>query len=134
MIVVIGVVLVLVTGIVAGTTNSLSKADASQFRTTAVSYAQEGVELTRALRDRGWEAFEPMGTVPTTYCVGTDGVFTPAAPTCVTPNIQNEYIRKITLQYITTGVAPKMSVTVVVTWGNKVENSVELLTYLTKWR
>ncbi len=129
MIVVIGVVVVLATGIIAGTSISLSRGQGSQNRAMATTYAQEGIELARQLRDEGWTAFAAMGTAPTVYCVGADGAFLQASPSC-TPNISNLFTRSVTLALS----GPDMSVDVLVTWGANASGKVELKTTLTHWR
>jgi len=66
MIVVIGVVVLLTTGIVVGTTTSLSRSETSETRSQALSYAQEGIELARGLRDAGWNTFTALGNPQST--------------------------------------------------------------------
>lgn len=136
MIVVIGVVIILVTGIIAGTSASLSRANDSELRSSAIRYAQEGIELARQMRDSGWTAFAALGAAPTTYCVGDDAVFTPSVGSCSTPNINNLYVRSITLRLVAPGdpTQTKVTVDVVVTWGGSTANNVELKTDLTQWR
>lgn len=131
MIVVIGVVVLLTTGIIAGTSASLSRTSDSQLRSAAVRYAQEGIELSRSIRDDGWNAFAALGQVPSTYCVGDDTAFTATTSTCSTPNINNVYARSVTLTLTT---PTSMSVDVVVNWGASSNNKVELKTDLTQWR
>ena len=55
MVVVIGVVVLLAVGIIAGTTASLSATENAQTRSNALKFASEGIERTRELRDAGWE-------------------------------------------------------------------------------
>lgn len=145
MVVVIGVVILLATGIIAGTSATLARTQSNQLRSTALQYAQEGTEQVRALRDAGWNTFAPMGstadvppaTSPTKYCVGDDGVFQPTAVAC-TPNVHGKFARTITLALINPGdpVNMYMSVDVVVSWGDLTNpnNSVELKTDLTQWK
>lgn len=122
MIVIIGMVVLLATGIVAGTTVSLSSSKTSQVRSQALSYAQAGIELARATRDDGWPAFSAMGNPPST----------------TVSNIDNTFTRSVTLELTTIGTppTPTMKVTSQVTWGDTTNplNKVELTTYLTQWR
>lgn len=137
MIVVIGMVVLLTTGIVAGTTASLSRSETSQVRSNALSFAQEGIELARKTRDSGWDAFALMGESETTYCVGSDGAW--GASPCTVPNIDNKFTRSITLKLIPIPAKPtmkEMNVTSRVAWGDTTNssNAVQLTTYLTGWK
>lgn len=138
MIVVVGMVVLLVMGIVAGTTVALGRTQTVQMRSAAVKYAQEGIELTRSLRDTGWDMFAAMGTVESMYCTGDDGVFTLTATSCSDPNVHDVYTRTIILRLLPASGASveKMSVTVVVAWGDitNPSNSVSLVTHLTQWQ
>jgi Tfp pilus assembly protein PilV len=129
MIVVIGMVVLLTTGIIAGTTASLSRTETSRVRSVALSHAQAGIELTRAMRDNGWAAFAAKGSRPTTYCVGD---FTTVAPCPV--NIDSKFTRSVTLELTTIGSPPTstMKVTSQVVWDPS--NAVQLTTYLTQWK
>ena len=123
MIVIIGIVVLLATGIVAGTTVSLSRSKTSQVRSQALSIAQAGIELARATRDTGWEAFAALGD-PQSTTVST---------------IDNTFTRSVTLQLIPIPAVPtmeEMKVTSRVAWGDtsNPSNAVELTTYLTQWR
>lgn len=119
MIVVIGMVVLLTTGIVAGTTASLSRSETSQVRSQALSYAQAGIELARGLRDNGWAAFAALGS-PSSTTVSTLGTLT----------------RSVTFQLTTVSGVSTMKVTSRVAWGDtsNPSNAVELTTYLTQWR
>lgn len=133
MIVVVGMVVLLTTGIVAGTTISLSRSETSKIRSSALTFAQAGIELARGQRDNGWDAFEAMGTPSSTiYCVGSNGAF--VKETCTT-NIDNRFTRSVTLEFTP---ASGMKVTSRVVWGDTTNptntNTVQLITYLTQWR
>jgi len=138
MVVVIGMVVLLVTGIVAGTTVSLRRSETSQRRSNALSFAQEGIELARKTRDSGWTAFALLGSSETTYCVGSDGLWNPSSP--CSPNIDNKFTRSIMLHIIpipdTDPPMDEMKVTSRVAWGDTTNplNTVHLITYLTGWK
>jgi type II secretory pathway pseudopilin PulG len=133
MIVIVGMVVLLMTGIVAGTTVSLSRSETSQVRSVALSHAQSGIELARAKRDSGWAAFALLGTSPTTYCVGADGVFNTGLCTI---NMDGKYIRSVSLQLTAVSLVSTMKVTSRVVWGDTANpsNAVQLTTYLTEWK
>lgn len=119
MIVVIGMVVLLTTGIIAGTTLSLSRSEASRTRSQALSYAQAGIELARATRDNGWAAFAAMGNPPSTTVSNIDSTFT----------------RSVTFQLTTVSGVSTMKVTSRVVWGDTTNPSaVQLITYLTQWK
>jgi type II secretory pathway pseudopilin PulG len=137
MVVVIGMVILLTTGIVTGTTISLNRSKTSQYQTKALAYAQEGIEFARSTRDAGWTAFAAMGSASgTIYCVGSANppVFVTGA--CSAPNISNFMTRNITFQLTTVSGVSTMKVTSQVTWGDtsNTSNAVQLTTYLTQWR
>lgn len=138
MIVIVGVVVLLVTGIVAATTASLSVTNSNAARSSAIQYAQEGIELARAQRDVGWNSFALLGTPRQSYCVGSNNEFQPTAIMCDYINVGNQFIRTITLELINPGdpTQVKMTVDVVVSWGDTTNpnNNVELKTDLTQWR
>jgi type II secretory pathway pseudopilin PulG len=134
MIVLIGMVVLLTTGIVAGTTVSLSRSHLSQSRTSALALAQSGIELARGIRDNGWGAFEEMGKPGSkTYCVGLTGNFVEGM--CTGFNIDNKFMRSITLKSTTISGVSTIKVTSHVSWADTTNpaNSMELITYLTPW-
>ncbi len=135
MVVVIGVVMLLVTGIVSGMTSSLARTKTVSQRSSAIKYAQQGIELTRAQRDAGWSTFAALGSVQRVYCVGSDGAFTLSGGSCSVPNIEGLFVRSVTL-YLPPATPTKMSVKVIVSWGDtsRPENTVTFDTYLTKWQ
>ena len=57
-IVVLGIVVLLVTGLIAGTTSSLRSVQAGRTRSQALKYAEEGIDVVRNLRNNeGWSTF-----------------------------------------------------------------------------
>ncbi len=137
MIVIVGMVVLLATGVVVGTTVSLSRSETSKVRSNAAAYAQSGIELARALRDTSWDAFAALGT-PTanTYCVGSDGSFGQAQISCTAFNIDNTYVRSLTLELTIVSGVPTVKVTSKVSWGDvsNPANAIQLMTYLTQWK
>lgn len=131
MIVVIGVVVVLATGIIAGTSSSLARTQGNQARSSALQYAQEGIEYARQKRDAGWTSFAGLleGTQSITYCVDSNNMWT--APPCAV-NIASVYTRSITLSLADGNIL----IDVIVVWGDQSQpdNNVELKTTLTQWK
>ncbi|MCX6792391.1 MAG: hypothetical protein NT149_05145 [Candidatus Gottesmanbacteria bacterium] len=136
MIVIVGMVVLLVTGIVAGTTASLSRSETSQTRSSALSFAQAGIELARGIRDNGWNTFVTMGSSGgAKYCVNSNSPPEWTESETCTPNIDSKFTRSVTLELTP---ASGMKVTSKVAWGDTTDplnkNKVELTTYLTQWK
>ena len=129
-IIVIAIVIILTTGIIAGTTTTLGANNASRLHTNGLQYAQEGIEIARNIRDKGWDEFAPLGDPEHKYCVGSDHVFQLATGDCPT-NINNTpYARSIILKLTNNPDGySSMNVDVIVDWG---ANNVTLTTDLTQ--
>ncbi|MDP1722704.1 MAG: hypothetical protein Q8L37_05840 [Candidatus Gottesmanbacteria bacterium] len=132
-VVAIGVVVLLVTGLIFGTSVTLKASQYGKARSQAVQYAQEAIEVTRNLRDSGWTTFFTYGGVsPLSWCLNKAGVWTAMSGSCST-NIDTVYTRTVTLTWIE--IDKKMKVDVVVSWidGNKTF-TVPVTTYFTQWK
>ena len=129
-VVVVGVVVLLVTGLIAGTTASLRSAQSGRTRTQAVSYAQEGIEIVRGIRDQSWDTFQGYGG---SYCLDSAHALTPNSGTCsvniTTP--EGSFTRSVSFDWQ----SPKMVVTTTVSYTEgEGEKDVTLVTYFTQWR
>lgn len=124
-VVTLGVVVLLVTGLVIGTTSALKYAQSSRARSTATQYAAEGLELARHERDAGWSAFARSGV----FCVGPTGVI-PTEPCAV---LDSQYTRTLTYTYdaITTTVVVESEVSWIEGGEKKV---ITLQTTFTNWK
>jgi type II secretory pathway pseudopilin PulG len=131
-IVVIGVVVLLVTGLIAGTTTSMRTTRISRTRSQAVKYAQEGLEIVRTLRDTNWGAFALLAGL---QCLGSDGQFTTGGGTC-DPNIatgEEVFTRSVNFSWNPT--YNRMEVTVMVDYPDETKVSpITLTTYFTQWK
>ncbi len=130
-VVAIGVVVLLVTGLIFGTSVTLKASQYGKARSQAVQYAQEAVEIARGLRDSGWTTFLAYGDVaPRTWCLSKAGVWTAMSGAC-TANIDSVYTRTVTFTWID----PNMKGDIVVSWadGNKTY-TVPITTYFTQWK
>jgi type II secretory pathway pseudopilin PulG len=72
----VAVVIILITGIVAGTTSSLRASAYARARSEATKLVQQGMEIARNDRDQGWSDFadldlDPVAGTRTYYCVGS---------------------------------------------------------------
>lgn len=130
-IVAIGVVVLLVTGLIVGTSVSLKASQYGKMRSLGTQYAREAVEATRNLRDSGWDTFAAYGGVtPISWCLNKAGEWSQMVGVCL-PNIDSFYVRMVTLTWDD----PRMKVDVVVTWvdGAKTYSS-SLSTFFTQWK
>lgn len=130
-VVAIGVVVLLVTGLVIGTSVTLKASQYGKARSQAVQYAQEAVEIARNVRDSGWTTFIAYGGVtPVSWCLDKSGVWTAMSDSC-SPNIDNFYTRKVTVTWID----PKMKVEVQVSWTDGAKTYSSLVsTFFTQWK
>lgn len=132
-VVAIGVVVLLVTGLIFGTSITLKASQYGKARSQAIQYAEEAIEMTRTLRDSGWTTFLTYGAVtPRSWCLSKSGAWTAMSGSC-TVNIDNVYTRTVTFTW--DEIATKMQVDVAVSWtdGNKTY-SVPITTYVTQWK
>jgi len=127
-VVAIGVVIMLVTGLIVGTTVALKNSRLARNRSTANKYAQEGIELARGLRDRGWIGFQARDGL---YCLGDDSIFPDTPSASCTINIGTAFTRSVSFNWQD----PRMETVVTVSWytGTQTVSSV-LKTYFTQWK
>lgn len=128
-VIVVGIVLIMISVLVSGTVTSLKSSNFSAQKSQSIKFAQEGIELARLERDKGWIPFYDKRNM--VWCVDQSNVWS-AGPGC-TPNINNTFIRSIALDWNASG--QYMDVTSTVEWrdGNDYRQS-ELKTNLTEWR
>ncbi len=130
-VVAIGVVVLLVTGLIVSTSVSLKASQYGKMRSLSTQYAQEAIEATRNLKDSGWSTFSGYGAVqPISWCFNKAGDWTQMVGAC-SPNIDNFYTRVVTFTWDD----PRMKVDVVVAWvdGAKTYSST-LSTFFTQWK
>lgn len=130
-IVAIGVVVLLATGLIAGATVTIKSAQFGKSKTLAVRYSQEALEKARSLREAGWESFLLYGSVGgKQWCLDKSGVWTETITSCI-PNIDNFYTRAVVFIWQD----PSMKVDVTTTWidGTKTY-TVTVGTILTQWQ
>ena len=129
-VVVVGVVVLLVTGLVAGTTAALRSAQSGRTRTQAVSLAQEGIEIARGIRDENWGTFQ---TYSGSYCLGSDHVPVASGGAC-SPNITTPE-GSLTRSIGFTWQDSRMVVTSTVAYSEgEGTRDVALTTYFTQWK
>lgn len=129
MLVVLGMVTVLVTSIVAGSTVSLRNQQASKLRDTALAYAQKGLELVRTLKNSDWDTFvEYAGS----FCLDADGTYTRYVDSCESL-LDDTYTRVVTFTWDAAN--ERMAVDMVVSWTASTKTyTTKLDTYYTNWK
>ncbi len=128
-VVAVGVVMLLVTGLIVGSTASIKGSEFSVAKSRALKYSQEGIEISRSLRDQSWATFASRSGL---WCLAKDGTWTQASGSCPI-NIDATFTRGVTFTW--DGLNNRMSVTASVTWndGNGIHTS-QLVTYFTQWK
>lgn len=99
----LAVVLLLVTGLVVATTATMRNARLAKSRSAAVKYAQEGMEVTRLMRNKNWDTFRTYSDACTNqpdscqWCLDKSGNWsTYNDPTNIcADNIDNYYGRHV---------------------------------------
>lgn len=134
-----GVVIVIVTGLLSTTLVSIKATRIGKMRTQAVKYAQDGIELTRGLRDNfDWPTFQAYAGGLTdgstlTWCVDNTSTWPATSGACSFPNIDNIFTRNVTFTW--DSVTEYMDVTSSVRWteGSTTKTS-EFTTTYTQWK
>ncbi len=133
-VVVIGVVVMLVTGLVTATTTTLRSGQMSKSRVQALRYAKEGLEVVRIIKDADWNLIPQTSKQ---YCLGKgeQALVNESLPCAKT--IDNTYSRTVAFadSGACTAASSCRSVTVTVTWSESGQDkSVALTSFLTNWR
>jgi Tfp pilus assembly protein PilV len=131
-VVAIGVVILIVTGLIVAVLSSLRSAQSSKSRSVATKLTQDGIESIRNLRDSGWATFISKNSV-NPWCMGSDGVLVDHPP-CAQAIVSGGISYGRTAQITSTAI-DQATVTVTVTWieGQTAKNSTAT-TILSKWR
>jgi Tfp pilus assembly protein PilV len=129
-VVVVGVVVLLVTGLVAGTTASLRAVQSGRTKTQAVTLAQEGMEIVRSTRDQNWTTFQSYSGE---YCLGDDKVFSASTGSCMGTITTPEGVFGRTVSF--NWQDPSMEVTVTVSYiQGEEEQGMSLVSKFTQWK
>lgn len=124
--VVVGIVVLLVTGLIVATTSTVRLGQQSKARSQAVALAREAIEFVRELRNISWQNISSNGT----YCLSETKVLSVLSGECPM-DIQNQYSRMVT--FTVTGETSDVEVTVS-WWESSVKQSVKLETVFTDWK
>lgn len=127
-VVVIGMVVLLVSGLIVGTTASLRAGEQGKYRAQAVKYAQEAIEYARNLRNTGWETFQAQTG---TWCLDKSLVRSEAQSGVCPINVDSLFRRKLTLTWSD----PQMEAVSTISWNDgSGDHKSELVTTFTQWR
>lgn len=128
-VVALGIVLILLSGLVAGATSAVKTNSQTQKRSLAISYSQEALELSRKLRDEDWTSFQSKSGL---WCLDKSGVWTQGALSCAV-NIDNFYTRGVTFTWNEAG--SRMEVVATVSWPDSGStHQSTLTTFFTQWQ
>lgn len=133
LVVALGVVALVLTALVAAATASLRFEQAGRFRGLGVKYAQEGIELTRKLRDSGtWNDFMSYsGTGTERWCLSATAVWSLDTGDGCPLAGGSPFWRSVIFVWQD----PIMEVTSEVSWGERVAPTVvTLVTNFTQWK
>ncbi len=135
LVIALGVVAVVITALVSAVTASLRYSQVTRYRSRAVKFAQEGVELTRKIRDeQSWSTFFAYTGGDGRWCLDANGVWTDDDGNGTCPIASgDEFWRSVHFSW--DGTDETMIVTVRVSWGDRgVPSTIELTTYFTQWK
>ena len=128
-VVAIGIVILLIGGLIVGTTSAVRASDQGRMRSLAVKYNQESMELTRQLRDNDWDAFQARSGL---WCLDKPGTWTSGGSVCPV-NIDNTFTRGASFTW--NAGALRMEVATTVSWQDgAVAHQSQLFTYFTQWQ
>jgi len=130
-IVVIAVVVLLVTGLVAGTTISLRSVQQGKIKSQALKYAEESLEFVRNIRDQRWDTLQSYNGW---YCLGSDVLLIPiATDTCTTNIVNADGAFTRTLHFTWDGIKMNVQASVRYPDGSSTKE-VSLTTNYTEWK
>ena len=132
-IIAISVVVLLVTGLIAGTSASLKTSQSGRSRDQAVKLAEEGVEYARSLRDENWATFAAYSG---SYCFDTTAdppLIATVGVNCSTKKTTADTVFNRIITFSLSGT--RMTITSTVSYiENTKTQRVTLTTYLTQWK
>jgi type II secretory pathway pseudopilin PulG len=125
-IIIVGVVVLLVTGLIVAATSSLRFGQQSKSRSQAVSLAREAIEFTREMRDSDWEGLSSRNG---TFCLSEAKEWSSDIECPMT--IQNQFSRSVV--FVSDGSTVEVEVTVS-WWESSVIREVKINTAFTDWK
>lgn len=128
-----GVVAIVITALVTAVTASLRYSQATRLRSHGVKFAQEGLELTRKVRDLNtWDVFQAYSDGLGSWCLDELGAWSADLGSGSCPlSAGNNFWRRVHFVWND----PVMEVTVTVSWGERtISSTMELKTHFTQWK
>jgi len=135
-IVVIGMVMLLVTGLISGTTASLKSSQSGKARSDATKSAQDGMEIIRLIRDNNWTTVTSHAN-GLTYCLESDGTIIGGSCDGNIKTVDTKLTRTVVFTWLPDNINPNTTIDVHVTVSYQEGEStktVSLDTYLTQWK
>jgi len=129
----LGVIAIVLTGLVSAVTSSLRYSQSSQLRSRGVKYAQEGLELVRKLRDSNtWDVFLTYSGAGTkSWCLSETGVWSSNGGSGCPIVSGSTFWRILTFTWSD----PLMDVTSEVSWADRtLSSTVSFRTYFSQWK
>jgi hypothetical protein len=117
----LAIAVVVITGITFAVTSSVKNSTFSKNQNLAASYAQEGMEIVRAIRDRSWASFTAPGSPNQCLPQNSTTLVQRSGPDCNGEGNVGIFIREVTLNNNSpdcTSAANNTKVTVQVRWGD----------------
>ncbi len=109
----LGIISLIVTGVATIITQSLSNTQFSKDQEAATKYAQEGLETVRSVRNSNYATF---ATLSGRYCLGANSQSLGATqPSCTVPNVET-FIREIRIEQTPGCNTNAAKVTATVSW------------------
>src|SRR5258708_5198725 len=93
----LGIISIIISAIAMLVTTTVNSAKFNQYNTLASQYAQQGTEVVQQIRDKNYTSFT---TYNGTYCLakGQTTLGSAAPGGCTTQNVDNIFVRSVTIQ------------------------------------
>lgn len=117
----LAVAVAVVSAITIAAINALNNVQFSKNQNLSTSYAQQGMEIVRQIRNRDWNAFKQLTYVY--YCLPKDAISldrdtSDRSPACGGVNIGTTFIRQVLINHNSSDCAAASKVNVLVFWSD----------------
>ncbi len=130
MVVALAIILLVLLALVRLVIGAVRSSDFAKRKAQAASYAQEGMENMRSLRDKNWISFKAYTVGSPTWGLAAQ---IPSGSCPTDPNLGTFFIRCVKLEYDTVTNRAKATLTVSWTDSNGIHKS-QLISYFTDWQ
>lgn len=131
-IIVVGLVTIIATSLISISTAGLKTGHRGKLRSEAVILAQDGIEISRKLRDSDWNTFQTTygSLAGKAWCLDNSAVWTEPTSSCPLTS-DSLFSRSITFTWDGT----RMKIDSMVSWNEQNQiKDITLTTYFTDWR